>query len=122
MDWLVEQMENPEKRVRLFKICVIISQFMVALGALIFPGGFGTGKTVTQQTLAKWSDAQIVVYVGCGERGNEMTEVLTEFPHLKDPKTGGPLMDRTVLIANTSNMPVAAREASVYTGITLAEY
>ena len=91
-------------------------------GTAAIPGGFGTGKTVTQQTLAKWSDAQIVVYVGCGERGNEMTEVLTEFPHLKDPKTGGPLMDRTVLIANTSNMPVAAREASVYTGITLAEY
>ena len=87
-------------------------------GTAAIPGGFGTGKTVTQQTLAKWSDAQIVVYVGCGERGNEMTEVLTEFPHLKDPKTGGPLMDRTVLIANTSNMPVAAREASVYTGIT----
>ena len=91
-------------------------------GTAAIPGGFGTGKTVTQQTLAKWSDAQIVVYVGCGERGNEMSEVLTEFPHLKDPKTGGPLMDRTVLIANTSNMPVAAREASVYTGITLAEY
>ena len=91
-------------------------------GTAAIPGGFGTGKTVTQQTLAKWSDAQIVVYVGCGERGNEMTEVLTEFPHLKDPKTGGPLMDRTVLIANTSNMPVAAREASVYIGITLAEY
>ena len=91
-------------------------------GTAAIPGGFGTGKTVTQQTLAKWSDAQIVVYVGCGERGNEMTEVLTEFPHLKDPKTGGPLMDRTILIANTSNMPVAAREASVYTGITLAEY
>ena len=91
-------------------------------GTAAIPGGFGAGKTVTQQTLAKWSDAQVVVYVGCGERGNEMTEVLTEFPHLKDPKTGGPLMDRTVLIANTSNMPVAAREASVYTGITLAEY
>ena len=91
-------------------------------GTAAIPGGFGTGKTVTQQTLAKWSDAQVVVYVGCGERGNEMTEVLTEFTHLKDPKTGGPLMDRTVLIANTSNMPVAAREASVYTGITLAEY
>ena len=91
-------------------------------GTAAIPGGFGTGKTVIQQTLAKWSDAQIVVYVGCGERGNEMTEVLTDFPHLKDPKTGGPLMDRTVLIANTSNMPVAAREASVYTGITMAEY
>ncbi len=91
-------------------------------GTAAIPGGFGTGKTVTQQTLAKWSDAQVVVYVGCGERGNEMTEVLTEFPELKDPQTGGPLMDRTVLIANTSNMPVAAREASVYTGITIAEY
>ncbi len=91
-------------------------------GTAAIPGGFGTGKTVIQQTLAKWSDAQIVVYVGCGERGNEMTEVLTDFPHLKDPKTGGPLMDRTILIANTSNMPVAAREASVYTGITMAEY
>ena len=86
------------------------------------PGGFGTGKTVAQQTLAKWADADIIIYVGCGERGNEMTEVLTEFPKLVDPKTNKPLMDRTVLIANTSNMPVAAREASVYTGITIAEY
>jgi len=102
---------------------ILDSLFPIAKGGTAaIPGGFGTGKTVTQQTLAKWSDAQIVVYVGCGERGNEMTEVLTDFPHLKDPKTGGPLMDRTVLIANTSNMPVAAREASVYTGITLAEY
>jgi V/A-type H+/Na+-transporting ATPase subunit A len=91
-------------------------------GTAAIPGPFGSGKTVTQQTLAKWSDAEIVVYIGCGERGNEMTEVLTEFPELKDPKSGGPLMDRTVLIANTSNMPVAAREASVYTGITIAEY
>ncbi len=91
-------------------------------GTAAIPGPFGSGKTVTQQQLAKWSDATIVVYIGCGERGNEMTEVLTEFPELKDPKTGGPLMDRTVLIANTSNMPVAAREASVYTGITIAEY
>ena len=91
-------------------------------GAAAIPGGFGTGKTVTQQQLAKWSDAEIVVYIGCGERGNEMTEVLTEFPHLEDPKTGNPLMNRTVLIANTSNMPVAAREASVYTGMTIAEY
>ena len=80
------------------------------------------GKTVTQQQLARWSDAQIVVYIGCGERGNEMTEVLTEFPHLTDPNTGKPLMNRTTMIANTSNMPVAAREASVYTGITIAEY
>ncbi|MCQ2056109.1 MAG: V-type ATP synthase subunit A [archaeon] len=91
-------------------------------GASAIPGGFGTGKTVTQQQLAKWSDAEIVVYIGCGERGNEMTEVLTEFPALEDPKTGNPLMNRTVLIANTSNMPVAAREASVYTGMTIAEY
>ncbi|MBR7124166.1 MAG: V-type ATP synthase subunit A [Candidatus Methanomethylophilaceae archaeon] len=91
-------------------------------GAAAIPGGFGTGKTVTQQSLAKWSDAEIVVYIGCGERGNEMTEVLTEFPELTDPKTGNPLMNRTVLIANTSNMPVAAREASVYTGMTIAEY
>jgi V/A-type H+-transporting ATPase subunit A len=91
-------------------------------GTAAIPGPFGSGKTVTQQTLAKWSDAEIVVYIGCGERGNEMTEVLSEFPELKDPKTGGPLMNRTVLIANTSNMPVAAREASVYTGITIAEY
>ncbi len=91
-------------------------------GVAAIPGPFGAGKTVAQQTLAKWSDADIVVYIGCGERGNEMTEVLTEFPHLKDPKSGKPLMNRTVLIANTSNMPVAAREASVYTGITIAEY
>ncbi|MDK2917154.1 MAG: V/A-type H+/Na+-transporting ATPase subunit, partial [Euryarchaeota archaeon] len=91
-------------------------------GTAAIPGPFGSGKTVTQQQLAKWSDAEIVVYIGCGERGNEMTEVLTEFPELEDPKTGKPLMERTVLIANTSNMPVAAREASVYTGITIAEY
>jgi V/A-type H+-transporting ATPase subunit A len=91
-------------------------------GTAAIPGGFGTGKTVTQQQLAKWSDADIVVYIGCGERGNEMTEVLSMFPELEDPKTGKPLMDRTVLIANTSNMPVAAREASVYTGMTVAEY
>ncbi len=91
-------------------------------GAAAIPGPFGSGKTVTQQQLAKWADADIIVYVGCGERGNEMTEVLTEFPELEDPKTGNPLMDRTVLIANTSNMPVAAREACVYTGITIAEY
>ncbi len=97
--------------------------FPIAQGGYsIIPGGFGTGKTVTEQTLAKWADADIVVYVGCGERGNEMTEVLTEFPNLIDPKTGVPLMQRTILVANTSNMPVAAREASIYTGITLAEY
>ncbi len=97
--------------------------FPVAKGGVAaLPGPFGAGKTVTQQSIAKWSDAQIVVYVGCGERGNEMTEVLTEFPHLIDPKTNKPMMERTVLVANTSNMPVAAREASVYVGITLAEY
>ncbi len=91
-------------------------------GAGCIPGPFGAGKTVTQQSLAKYCDAQVIVYIGCGERGNEMTEVLTEFPHLIDPNSGEPLMKRTVLIANTSNMPVAAREASVYTGITIAEY
>ncbi|MCK4327165.1 MAG: V-type ATP synthase subunit A [Candidatus Diapherotrites archaeon] len=91
-------------------------------GTAAIPGPFGSGKTVTQHQLAKWSDADIVVYIGCGERGNEMTEVLEEFPKLKDPKSGKPLMERTVMIANTSNMPVAAREASVYTGITIAEY
>ena len=91
-------------------------------GTACVPGPFGTGKTVVQHQLAKWVDADIVVYVGCGERGNEMTDVLTEFPELKDPRSGEPLMQRSVLIANTSNMPVAAREASVYTGITIAEY
>ncbi len=91
-------------------------------GTAAIPGGFGTGKTVSQHQLAKWSDADIVIYIGCGERGNEMTEVLVEFPQLTDPRTGKPLMHRTVLIANTSNMPVAAREASIYMGITLAEY
>ena len=91
-------------------------------GVAAIPGPFGAGKTVSQQQLAKWCDADIIVYVGCGERGNEMTEVLTEFPRLIDPKSGKPLMNRTVLIANTSNMPVAAREASIYTGVTIAEY
>lgn len=91
-------------------------------GTAAIPGGFGTGKTIMLHQLAKWSDAQVVIYVGCGERGNEMTDVLREFPELEDPKTGESLMNRTVLIANTSNMPVAARDASVYTGITLAEY
>ncbi len=88
----------------------------------MFQDLLGSGKTVVQHQLAKWADAQIVVYIGCGERGNEMTDVLNEFPELKDPKTGEPLMKRTVLIANTSNMPVAAREASIYTGITIGEY
>lgn len=91
-------------------------------GTAAIPGPFGSGKTITQQQLAKWADANIIVYIGCGERGNEMTDVLVEFPKLLDPKTGSPLMERTVLIANTSNMPVAAREASSYTGITIAEY
>ena len=91
-------------------------------GTAAIPGGFGTGKTMTQHQLAKWCDADIIVYIGCGERGNEMTQVLEEFSELIDPKSGRPLTDRTVLIANTSNMPVAAREASIYTGITLAEY
>jgi V/A-type H+/Na+-transporting ATPase subunit A len=99
------------------------SMFPVAKGGTaMIPGGFGTGKTVAEQTLAKWSDTQIVVYIGCGERGNEMTDVLSEFPELVDPRTKMPLMQRTILIANTSNMPVAAREASIYTGITMAEY
>ncbi len=91
-------------------------------GTAAVPGGFGTGKTMTQHQIAKWSDADIIVYIGCGERGNEMTQVLEDFSKLVDPKSGNPLMDRTTLIANTSNMPVAAREASIYTGITLAEY
>lgn len=91
-------------------------------GTAAIPGGFGTGKTMSQHQIAKWSDADIIVYIGCGERGNEMTDVLNEFPELKDPKTGQALMQRTVLIANTSDMPVAAREASIYTGITIAEY
>jgi V/A-type H+-transporting ATPase subunit A len=91
-------------------------------GTAAVPGGFGTGKTVTQQSLAKFSDADIIVYIGCGERGNEMTEVLEEFPELEDPQTGDKIINRTVLIANTSNMPVAAREASIYTGVTIAEY
>ena len=102
---------------------VIDTFFPLAKGGTVaIPGGFGTGKTITQHQLAKWSDADIIVYIGCGERGNEMTEVLEDFPKLKDPNTDNPLMDRTVLIANTSNMPVAAREASIYTGITIAEY
>ncbi|MBI3962027.1 MAG: V-type ATP synthase subunit A [Deinococcus sp.] len=102
---------------------IIDTFFPVAQGgAAIIPGGFGTGKTVTEQSLARWAEADVVVYVGCGERGNEITEVVEEFPTLEDPRHGAPLMERTILIANTSNMPVAAREASIYTGITLAEY
>lgn len=102
---------------------VIDTMFPIAKGGTAaVPGGFGTGKTMTQHQIAKWSDADIIIYIGCGERGNEMTQVLEEFGELTDPRTGNPLMDRTTLIANTSNMPVAAREASIYTGLTLAEY
>lgn len=102
---------------------VIDGLFPIAKGGTAaIPGGFGTGKTVTQHQLAKWGEAQVVVYIGCGERGNEMTDVLEQFPVLEDPRSGRPLMERTILIANTSNMPVAAREASIYTGITIAEY
>lgn len=102
---------------------VIDTLFPVAKGGTIaIPGGFGTGKTMTQQAIAKWCDADLIVYIGCGERGNEITDVLTEFPKLVDPRTGRSLMERTILIANTSNMPVSAREASIYTGITMAEY
>ncbi|MDX5895255.1 V-type ATP synthase subunit A [Rubrobacter radiotolerans] len=102
---------------------IVDTLFPVARGgSATIPGGFGTGKTVLEQSLAKYSEADVVVYVGCGERGNELTEVLEEFPELTDPKTGAPLMQRTILIANTSNMPVAAREASIYTGITIAEF
>ncbi len=102
---------------------VIDTFFPIAKGgSASIPGGFGTGKTITQQQLAKWSDANLIIYVGCGERGNEMVDVLTSFPKLIDPTSGHPLMERTILIANTSNMPVSAREASIYTGITIAEY
>ena len=102
---------------------VIDTLFPVAKGGTVaIPGGFGTGKTMTQQAVAKWCDADLIVYIGCGERGNEITDVLTEFPELIDPRTGRSLMERTILIANTSNMPVSAREASIYTGITMAEY
>lgn len=100
---------------------VIDSLFPLAKGGTVaIPGGFGTGKTMTQHSIAQWCDADIIVYIGCGERGNEMTDVLREFPHLVDPRTGKSLMERTILIANTSNMPVSAREASIYTGITLS--
>jgi len=102
---------------------ILDSFFPIAKGGTVaIPGGFGTGKTITQHQLAKWSDADIIIYIGCGERGNEITEVLEDFPKLADPKTGAALMNRTILIANTSNMPVSAREASIYTGIALAEY
>lgn len=102
---------------------IIDTMFPIAKGGTAaIPGGFGTGKTMSQHQIAKWSDADIIIYIGCGERGNEMTQVLEEFSELTDPRSGNPLMDRTTLIANTSNMPVAAREASIYTGLTLAEY
>ena len=102
---------------------VIDTMFPIAKGgSSAIPGGFGAGKTMLQHQIAKWCDADIIIYVGCGERGNEMTQVLEEFAELIDPKSGKPLLDRTVLIANTSNMPVAAREASIYTGVTMAEY
>ncbi len=127
-DWPVRQ-PRPAKDRMMPTVPLITGQrvmdflFPIAKGGTAaIPGGFGTGKTVSEQQLSKWCDAQVVVYIGCGERGNEMTEVLTTFPKLEDPYTGAPLMERMVLIANTSNMPVAAREASVYTGMTLAEY
>jgi V/A-type H+-transporting ATPase subunit A len=126
--WPVRSARQITKRLAPNKVLVtgqrVIDAFFPTTkgGTACVPGPFGTGKTVVQHQLAKWVDADIVVYVGCGERGNEMTDVLTEFPELKDPHSGEPLMRRSVLIANTSNMPVAAREASVYTGITIAEY
>ncbi len=126
--WPVRQPRPISKRIPIYKPLitgqrVIDSFYPVAKGGTVgVPGGFGTGKTVTQHQLAKWSDADIIIYIGCGERGNEMTNVLEEFPALIDPRTGRPLMERTILIANTSNMPVAAREACIYTGITMAEY
>ncbi len=127
-EWPVK-IPRPVKKVMEPTIPLITGQRVIDIlfpiskgGAAAIPGGFGTGKTITQHQLAKWVDADIIVYVGCGERGNEMTEVLEEFPKLKDPKHDAPLMNRTVLIANTSNMPVSAREASIYTGITIAEY
>ena len=127
-EWPVRQPRPIVQRMPIEKLLVtgqrVIDTFfpLAKGGTAAIPGGFGTGKTITQHQLARWSDADIIVYIGCGERGNEMTEVLEDFPKLKDPKTDHPLMDRTVLIANTSNMPVAAREASIYTGITIAEY
>lgn len=127
-EWPVRQPRPVAERLPLSKPLItgqrVLDMFfpLAKGGTAAIPGGFGTGKTMTQHQLAKWSDADIIVYIGCGERGNEMTDVLEEFPQLIDPKTNKPLMERTILIANTSNMPVAAREASVYTGITLAEY
>jgi V/A-type H+-transporting ATPase subunit A len=127
-EWPVRNARQTDRRLAPNRVLVtgqrVIDTFFPITkgGTACVPGPFGTGKTVVQHQLAKWVDADIVVYVGCGERGNEMTDVLTEFPELKDPRSGEPLMRRSVLIANTSNMPVAAREASVYTGITIAEY
>lgn len=127
-EWPIRVPRPVEERLPLSKPLItgqrnVDTMFPIAKGgAAAIPGGFGTGKTMHQHQLAKWSDADIIVYIGCGERGNEMTQVLEEFSGLIDPKTGTPLSDRTVLIANTSNMPVAAREASIYTGITIAEY
>lgn len=126
--WPVRKPRPVKEKKTIFKPLItgqrIIDMFfpLAKGGTCAIPGGFGTGKTMTQHQLAKWSDADIIVYIGCGERGNEMTEVLEDFPTLIDPRTNLPLMNRTILIANTSNMPVAAREASIYTGITLAEY
>ena len=126
--WPVRQPRPIRERLRITEPLVTGQRIVDTLfpigkgGAAAIPGGFGTGKTIMQHQLAKWSDAEIILFIGCGERGNEMTEVLREFPELKDPRSGRPLMERTILIANTSNMPVAAREVSIYTGITLAEY
>jgi len=126
--WPVRQPRPYQRRLELDRPMltgqrVIGTFFPVAKGgAVAIPGGFGTGKTITLHQLAAWSDADVIIYIGCGERGNEMTEVLISFPELKDPRTGRPLMERTVLVANTSNMPVSAREASIYTGVTIAEY
>jgi len=120
---------RPHKRRLLPEIPLITGQRVIDTffpmakgGSASIPGGFGTGKTITQQQLAKWSDADVIIYVGCGERGNEMVDILSSFPELGDPKSGKPLMERTILIANTSNMPVSAREASIYTGVTIGEY
>lgn len=127
-EWPVRTPRPIERRMPINKLLVtgqrVIDTFfpLAKGGTAAIPGGFGTGKTITQHQLARWSDADLIIYIGCGERGNEMTEVLEDFPGLKDPSSGNPLMDRTILIANTSNMPVAAREASIYTGITIAEY
>jgi V/A-type H+-transporting ATPase subunit A len=126
--WPVRRPRPVRRRMRLDRPLITGTRvldllFPVALGgAAIIPGGFGTGKTMTEQSLAKYAEADVVVYVGCGERGNELTEVLHDFPQLTDPRTGAPLMERTVLVANTSNMPVAARESSIYVGVTIAEY